>query len=238
MVSKKYTHLFFDLDNTLWDFDTSSRVAMHKTFMHYKIDRQCDSFSLFFDTYSRINIYLWDEYKKGKLLKRELVQQRFQMTFDEMKITGTDAESMNTFYLEEMPLHGRLIPGAEEMLLYLKKRGYTLYIITNGFTEVQYKKLEVSGIHKFFRKVFISEDIKATKPSKEIFQYAVKSANARKIRCVMIGDDYDADITGAINYGIDALYFNPRKLTTGTMIIPEKHYLGEIHSLIEINSIL
>jgi putative hydrolase of the HAD superfamily len=128
VVQKKYTHLFFDLDNTLWDFDTNSRFAMHKTFLHYQLDRQC-SFPLFFDTYSRFNILLWDEHKKGKLIKKELVRQRFQLTFDEMGISGTDAGSMNTFYLEEMPLQGRLIPGTEEMLVYLKKRGYKLYIL-------------------------------------------------------------------------------------------------------------
>jgi len=238
VVSKKYTHLFFDLDNTLWDFDTSSRLAMHKTFMHYQLDRQCALFPFFFDTYSRINILLWDEYKKGKLIKKELVRQRFQMTFDEMNITGIDAVSVNTFYLEEMPHQGRLMPGAEEMLVYLKKRGYTLFIITNGFREVQYKKLEVAGIAKFFEKVFISEEIKATKPSREIFEYAVKSANARKNRCMMIGDDFDADIVGAISFNMDAVYFNPKKLPVGGTIINNKHFLLEINSLTIVNNIL
>jgi putative hydrolase of the HAD superfamily len=238
VISRKYTHLFFDLDNTLWDFDTSSRLAMHKTFLHYSLDRQSDSFPLFFDTYSRINILLWDEYKKGKLLKKELVLQRFQMTFDEMNIAGIDAMSVNTFYLEEMPLQGRLMPGAGEMLVYLKRKGYTLYIITNGFSEVQHKKLEVTGIAKFFKRVFISEEIKATKPSKEIFEYSVKSANARKKSCMMVGDDFDADINGAINFNMDALYFNRGKLSPGRQIINNKHFLGEISSLTEINNIL
>jgi putative hydrolase of the HAD superfamily len=238
VVSKKYTHLFFDLDNTLWDFDTSSRLAMHKTYMHYTLDKQCESFPLFFDTYTRINILLWDEYKKGKLIKRELVRQRFQMTFDEMNITGKDAMSVNTFYLEEMPLQGRLMPGAEEMLVYLKKRGYTLYIITNGFSEVQHKKLEVAGIDKFFEKVFVSEEVKATKPSREIFEYAVKSANARKDKCLMVGDDFDADIVGALKFNMDAVYFNPKKFPLADVIINKNHLLGDLKFLTDINIFL
>jgi putative hydrolase of the HAD superfamily len=235
---KKYTHLFFDLDNTLWDFDTNSRSALHNTFMHYQLDRQCASFSMFFETYTRINIFLWDEYKKGKLIKKELVQQRFQLTFDELKITGTDALSMNAFYLEEMPLQGRLMPGTNEMLEYLKKRGYMMYIITNGFIEVQYKKLEVADIAKFFEKVFISEEVKATKPSKEIFEYAIMSANARKKSCLMIGDDMDADIGGAISFGIDAIYFNPKKLPVPERIMNKNHGVYTITLLTDLNNYL
>lgn len=208
MVRKKYTHLFFDLDSTLWDFDNNSRDAMYNAFLHFQMHRHCTSFLLFFETYCRINMLLWDEFRKGKLVKKDLVRQRFSLTFNELNIAGYDPLALNDFYLREMPHQKRLMPGTEELLPYLKSKGYLLYIITNGFREVQHQKLKLAGIDKYFSKVFISEDIKATKPSPEIFEYAVKSANARKKNCLMIGDDWHADIEGAIGFGMDAVYIN------------------------------
>ncbi|QGY45156.1 noncanonical pyrimidine nucleotidase, YjjG family [Maribellus comscasis] len=202
---KKYRHIFFDLDNTLWDFEKNSKNAMQITFTHFFDDAELP-FVHFFETYSRINDYLWDEYKKRNIQKKELIFLRFKQTFSTHKLSGVEPEEMNAFYLEEMAKQKDLKVGAQEILQYLKKRNYILHIITNGFKEVQYKKLETSGLKLFFKNIFISEDVKVPKPGFEIFEYAIKSSNARKSECLMVGDDWHVDIVGANQFGIDSIY--------------------------------
>jgi len=212
-MQKKYTHIFFDLDNTLWDFGTNSRYAMESVYEQQKIEEQQVCFSHFFEVYERHNEQLWDLYRKKEVVKKELTCLRFQLTFEELNITGFDAQAMNDLYLTEMPKHNFLVDGAAELVKLLKEKGYKLYIITNGFTEVQYNKLKNSGLLPYFDKVFISEAIKAPKPAREIFEYAIKSANAKKELSLMVGDDSEVDVAGAVNFGIDAVHYNPPVLT-------------------------
>jgi len=136
-----------------------------------------------------------------------LTRLRFQNTFAELRLIGVDADEMNTFYLMEMPKQKELNDGVIDILNYLKKKQYHLNVITNGFKEVQYKKIETSGLKLYFDKIFISEEIKSKKPERKIFEYSIKSSNAMKSKSIMIGDDWDVDILGAINYGIDAVYY-------------------------------
>jgi putative hydrolase of the HAD superfamily len=204
-MNKKYNHIFFDLDNTLWDFEKNSKNAMRITFSHFFGGIQL-SFEHFFDVYFEINNHLWDEYKKRNILKKELIHQRFKQTFIECKLSGVGPEEINTFYLEEMAKQKNLKTGALETLRYLKHKKYNLHIITNGFKEVQYKKLETSGLKAFFGNVFVSEDVKVPKPGLEIFEYAIKSSNARKPESLMVGDDWLVDIVGANQFGIDSVY--------------------------------
>lgn len=208
-MQKRYTHIFFDLDNTLWDFKTNSFYALQKSFFEFSIQNQVSDFSLFFEVYSKHNKKLWQAYRQKLIVKKDLTRLRFQNTFDEMKIKGIDAENMNELYLSEMPKQNSLVDDAMVILDYLKSRSYILFIITNGFREVQHKKLETANLTKYFKKVFISEDIKSPKPRREIFEYAVKSANAKKLNSLMVGDDWETDIKGALNFGIDAVFFNP-----------------------------
>lgn len=203
---KKYTHLFFDLDNTLWDFKRNSRNAMLEAFKMFHLESKFD-FDLFFETYAKNNHALWDLYRKNEIGKRELTRLRFQNTFDELALDGIDADEMNTTYLDVMPNQKVLNDGALELLKLLKSKKYNLYIITNGFKEVQTRKLESSGLKPFFNKVFISEEIKTPKPGREIFEYAIKSANAKKSKSLMIGDDWETDVMGAVNFGIDAMHY-------------------------------
>lgn len=205
-MKKKYTHIFFDLDNTLWDFETNSLYAMKETFLHFKLDKKGVDFRFFFETYSKHNQQLWQEYRNGKVVKNELKRLRFQKTFTDLEINDIEPLEMNQFYLTRMPGQTHLVEGTVELLDYLKGKGYFLFIITNGFREVQHKKLETTGLTKYFTKVFISEDIKAPKPSKEIFEYALKSANAKKKKSLMVGDDPIVDIEGAFHFGIDSAW--------------------------------
>lgn len=210
-MKKKYTHIFFDLDNTLWDFETNSQIAMQKTFNHFKINETVHDFTEFFEVYAKNNKTLWEGYRKKIVKKKDLVTRRFQDTFDELKIRGLNPEEVNHYYLKEMPNQNVLLDDAIEVLNYLRGRGYKMFIITNGFKEVQHEKIRNSGLSPYFSKVFISEVIKTPKPGKEIFEYAIKSTNAKKDRCIMIGDDWDVDIQGALSFGIDAIHISRKK---------------------------
>jgi putative hydrolase of the HAD superfamily len=203
---KKYTHIFFDLDNTLWDFRKNSRNAMFEAFQHFGLENYSD-FDLFFETYSTHNHSLWDNYRKNEVTKKELVRLRFQNTFNDMKIIGVDALEMNDLYLTVMPKQTVLNEGVPEILMYLKKKRYILNIITNGFSEVQHAKIKTSGLIPYFDKIFISEEIKSPKPQREIFEYSIKSSNALKKSSIMVGDDWEVDVLGAVKFGIDAIHY-------------------------------
>ncbi len=218
----KYTHIFFDLDNTLWDFETNSENAMKvacSTLLTDKID-----FNVFFETYSEINHQLWDLYRKNGIAKKELTRRRFQDTFEKLGIDGINPEEMNDHYLNVMPDQTLLTEGAIELLDYLKNRFYKMAIITNGFSEVQHRKLETSGLKRYFSGVFISEEVKSPKPEKAIFEHALTSMNARKSQSIMIGDDWEVDVIGACRIGIDAVFF--RKDFLKETDIREEEILG------------
>lgn len=206
LMNKKYTHIFFDLDNTLWDFERNSRNAMYITFNQFKQNTAVE-FNLFFETYTKHNHDLWESYRNNEVGKKDLTRLRFQNTFTELEMKGVDADEMNLLYLTEMPKQKVLNEGVIDILDYLKKKQYQLNVITNGFKEVQYKKIETSGLRTYFDKIFISEEIKSKKPESKIFEHSIKSSNARKSKSIMIGDDWDVDILGAITYGIDAIHY-------------------------------
>jgi putative hydrolase of the HAD superfamily len=209
MSINRYTHIFFDLDNTLWDFRANSFNALKIAYSHFNIEDQYPDYQNFFNVFTEINDLLWSDYRKKLLVKKELQKLRFSMTFERLKIDGIDPLEMDSFYLSEIPKQKNLIDGASHLLQYLKSKGYLLFIITNGFKEVQSEKLKNSGISQYFSRVYISEDIKAPKPDREIFEYAIKSSNARKKNSLVVGDDWESDIIGALNFGIDAVCFCP-----------------------------
>ena len=241
MARKKYTHIFFDLDNTLWDFEQNSYYALQTAFFHFSIDKKGIEYDNFFRVYSAHNHKLWGDYRRQLVMKKELKQLRFQKTFNELNISGIEANEMNAFYLNEMPNQTNLILGAKEILNSLKAKGFVLNIITNGFKEVQYKKLETANLSMYFSKVFISEEVKAPKPSRKIFEYAVKSSNAPKSRSLMIGDDFEVDVKGALNFGIDAVFFNPNYNNANQNLVLNDKKGGNcfvITSLLELDKIV
>lgn len=204
-MKKKYQHIFFDLDNTLWDFEKNSKKAMRISFSNFFTTSEIP-FEQFFDVYSKINHQLWDEYKKRSIQKKDLIYERFKQTFDVCNLSGVEPEKMNAHYLDEMARQKDLKEGAMETIQYLIQKKYVLHIITNGFKEVQFKKMETSGLQPFFSNVFISEAVKVPKPGSKIFEYAVKSSNAKKSASLMVGDDWLVDIIGANRFGIDSVY--------------------------------
>lgn len=214
---RKYEFLFFDLDNTLWDFSSNSREALKETLEKLNLISQVSSFDNYFTIYEQINESLWSDYREKKISKHDLIVERFSRSFGAFKITNLDWEGINHLYLERMALQDKLFTGTFETLENLKAKGYQMHIITNGFKEVQHAKLKNSGLTDFFGKVFISEEIHTTKPHREIFEYALKTTNASKKKSVMIGDSWETDIEGAMAFGIDQIMF----LNNGQNDVPE-----------------
>lgn len=201
-----YRHLFFDLDNTLWDFDRNSQLAMYEVWVRNQLPE--DDFERFFTIYNIHNDRLWAAYREHRITKQELSTQRFSLSLDEAGYAGIDGTGFNYSYLEAMPNQTMLCSGALEILQRLSGR-FRMHIITNGFAEVQHRKMELSGLLPFFDRIFISELVQAPKPSPEIFRHALKSCNARKRESVMIGDSWEVDILGAKAEGIDQIFYNP-----------------------------
>jgi len=206
-LMRTYDHLFFDLDNTLWDFKANSYRAMEITLGQKEILNKLSSFDSYFECYEQINKSLWSDYHSKKISKQTLIVERFSQSLTAFNIIDLDWADLNKRYLENMALQTELFPGTIETLTTLRKRGYQMHIITNGFIEVQYDKIRNCGLAEFFSKIFISEEIQCTKPHKKIFEYALKSTNARKKKSLMIGDSWEADIEGALNFGIDQIMF-------------------------------
>jgi putative hydrolase of the HAD superfamily len=205
---RTYDHLFFDLDNTLWDFTTNSRLAMEQTLIQNELLPRLGSFDIYFQQYEQINHSLWKEYHSKKITKQQLITERFSRSMQSFGIIDYDWKELNSRYLENMALQTQLFPGTIETLTSLKSKGYKMHIITNGFREVQHSKLINCRLHEFFSKVFISEDIQTTKPHRQIFEHALRSTNAQKKRSIMIGDSWDTDIVGALEFGIDQIMFS------------------------------
>lgn len=233
-MNKRYNYIFFDLDNTLWDFEKNSYRAMLIVFNRFDILSNRVSFDDFFQCYSRHNNLLWESYRKKGITKRKLTKKRFQDTFNELDIRGVDPDRMNTEYLMEMPKQNKLLAGARETLSYLKTKNYQLFVITNGFKEVQYNKLINTEIDGYFTKIFVSEEVKSPKPSYEIFEYAIKSSNAKKSKSLMVGDDWDADIIGASRFGIDSAYLNNSSDKDTAVTNPAIYFINKLHDLMDI----
>ena len=225
---KKYVHLFFDLDRTLWDFEQNSYDALSDVYIKFALKEYFSSPQDFIDTYHKHNEHLWSEYRLGNLKKDILRSMRFELTLMEKRLKDPLlAQKIGDEYLEISVIKTRLFPNTLEILEYLRPR-YKLYILTNGFRETQFKKLRNCGLDRYFDQVFTSETIGINKPDVRIFQWAVNSVNARKKECLMIGDDNEVDIAGASSFGIDSVYFNPGRHEGG---IPSTYEIRELREL-------
>lgn len=226
----RYKHLFFDLDRTLWDFDSNSYEALKDIYENHGLASFFEHPDEFISTYHRHNERLWAEYRDGNLTKSKLRSVRFLLTLKEKKINDPYlAEKIGEEYLRLSVLKTNLFPCTHEILEYLQP-SYNLYILTNGFRETQFKKMKNSGLEKYFKHVFTSETIGYNKPHLKIFQWAISSVNARKEECLMIGDDQKVDIAGGNAYGIDTVFFNP---LGENQEIPSKYTINRLDELKE-----
>jgi putative hydrolase of the HAD superfamily len=201
---KTYRHIFFDLDKTLWDFETNSVETFRDIYQKHGLqEKGVDSFEKFLDRYNYHNLMLWDFYRQGKIVKEVLNIRRFALTLHEFGINDNLLSStMAADYINLSPTKTNLFPGTHQVLEYLQK-SYTLHIITNGFEEVQFRKLHHSSLSRYFKEVVTSEDAGVKKPDPEIFAYALRRAGATADESLMVGDDEEVDIEGAGRLGID-----------------------------------
>ncbi|MCF6133082.1 YjjG family noncanonical pyrimidine nucleotidase [Flavobacterium wongokense] len=226
---KNITDIFFDLDHTLWDFDRNSILAFDKIFrQHYPtIDTQ-----KFIEIYAPINQACWKLYQVDKITHEELRYNRLRQSFDAMDYNISDEEinRISHDYIEFLPDNNQLFDGAIEILKYLQPK-YNLHIITNGFAEVQGKKINNSGLGNYFKTITNSEMAGVKKPHRNIFEFALSLANVKKENAIMIGDCIDADVRGAIEFGMEAILFDEKGI----------HDVGgirKINHLLELKNIL
>jgi putative hydrolase of the HAD superfamily len=210
---KKYKHLFFDLDHTIWDFDKNAEEALHELYVLYRLkELGLNSPDLFIETYTRHNHRLWAEYHTGKITKAELREARFRQTFLDL---GLQPEviplGFEDAYVKLCPTKTNLFPDAHETLQYLQSK-YVLHLISNGFRGSTVLKISGTNIGGYFENVIISEVVGVNKPDSAIFEHALSLAAAVKNESLMIGDSLEADVYGALNFGMDAIYFNPNGL--------------------------
>lgn len=205
-------HIFFDLDHTIWDFDRNARETLMELYDSYQLQKLgLSSCQEFIAAYTENNHQLWAEYHLGRITKEQLRTQRFNKTFRQLGVRPDQIPAQfEEDYVRISPTKTNLFMGSEKVLAYLQKK-YTLHIISNGFKETTLTKMNVSGLNPYFRNVIISEDVGVNKPHKAIFEYALNKAAAQKHESIMIGDSLEADIRGAQDYGIKAIYFNPLK---------------------------
>jgi putative hydrolase of the HAD superfamily len=225
-------HIFFDLDHTIWDFDKNAEETLQELYEIYKL-RELGLLSAteFIQRYTENNHSLWAQYHLGLISKELLRAERFRKTFIELGVHPEKVpHQFEEDYVRISPTKTNLFEGAEKVLAYLQKK-YTLHIISNGFRETTLTKMDLSGLNPYFRNVIISEEVGVNKPDKAVFQYALDKANATIEESIMIGDSLEADIYGAMNFGMKAIFFNPLNKEKPVAVNMQISHLEELINL-------
>ncbi len=231
---QKYRHIFFDLDHTLWNFDANAKETLMEVHELFKLaEKDVHPFEYFYTVYLNHNALLWDRYHKGFITSEELKWKRMWRTLLDFKI-GDEilAKDISAKFLDILPTKKILFEHTVEILEYLTGKNYELHLITNGFEKTQWSKINNASLSKYFTQVITSEKSNAIKPAKEIFEYAIKITGANLQESIMIGDNPEADIQGAINAGMDNIFVNH----TGISIKQVPTYT--IYKLAELKNIL
>jgi putative hydrolase of the HAD superfamily len=225
-----YKDLFFDLDHTIWDFELNSKETLWDLHLKYELEAKgINNFDEFYSIYSVHNHKLWDRYSKGFIKQEELRWKRIYLSLLDYKIADEAlSKEMSVDYLTILPDKKNLFPYTIEILEYLKSKDYSMHLITNGFESVQFKKIKNSNLADYFTEVITSEASNSLKPNKEIFEYALKVSNANVETSIMIGDNEDADIQGAINVGMDSIFVNHLQIQPK---VPATHTITHLKEL-------
>jgi len=203
-------HIFFDLDHTIWDFDKNAQETLTELYNEYALHTLgLSSCETFIETYTENNQLLWAEYHMGRITKETLRSERFSKTFIQLGVAPESVpQAFEEDYVRISPTKRNLFAGSEKVLAYLQNK-YTLHIISNGFKETTLTKMDLCNLNPYFSNVIISEDVGVNKPDQAIFEYALQKAGALKQESIMIGDSLEADIRGAQDFGMKAIFFNP-----------------------------
>ncbi|MFL9831871.1 YjjG family noncanonical pyrimidine nucleotidase [Flavobacterium sp. ST-87] len=221
--------VFFDLDHTLWDFDKNSKITFENIFARNHPTVLIDTF---ITHYIPINQACWKLYQYDKITHQQLRYDRLKLSFDAIgyEITDDAIALISEEYIELLTENNHLFDGTLEILNYLSQK-YKLHVITNGFANVQVKKINNAKLNTYFATITNSEMAGVKKPNPIIFEYALDLAKARKESSIMIGDSIDADVLGALDAGIDAIYFNESRQNV-------THAVKQINHLLELKNYL
>ena len=211
-----YKTLLFDLDSTIWDFHSAENYALTKLLEQQGVE----DVEAYIDVYVPMNRAMWRSLEKDEITREELVETRFTKLFDHFGFEK-DGKELASDYEAILKTQGQTYEGAEALLQALRDAGYDLYAATNGITTIQKGRLSNSPIAKYFKKVFISEEVGAQKPSEVFFERVAGAIpNYDKDKAVIIGDSLTADIQGGINAGIDTIWMNLAAKENRTAIKP------------------
>ena len=207
----KYRDIFIDFDDTLYDTHGNAVIALSETFECFHLDRYFEDPQIFYDAYWTANIDLWTQYAKGEITRDYLIVERFHRPLsvgEGIEVTKELCLEMSDKFLDFCASKPGVIDGAHELMDFLKRKGYRMHMCSNGFHEVQYKKLDACGLRDYFDTIILSEDAGVNKPAKAYFDYALRVSGANRETTLMIGDNLQSDILGALNAGLDAMLFN------------------------------
>ena len=206
----KIQHIFFDLDNTLWDHRRNAYLTIKDLFdkeeitLKYNID-----FEEFHSVYHEINERLWEQIRDGEIDKEYLRKHRFYDTFNRFGIDDLELSMyFEEHFLDKILNYNHLVEGAQYILDYLKAKNYTLHIISNGFQEVTERKCILSKIDHYFQTITSADSVGVRKPNPAIFEYSLGLSKAKKEESILIGDDWIADVIGAQQFGMDVIFFD------------------------------
>ena len=196
--------IFLDLDDTILDFHRSEAVALRKTLQSLNVNPTDEVIA----RYSAINLAHWKALERRELTRGEVLTGRFRQLFEEldMNVSPNVAQSLYEKNLSESHF---FVDGAPRLLMTLSQK-YPLYIASNGTTLVQTSRIASSGIGRYFKAVFLSEQLGADKPQIEFFERATGQIEGYNPgEAIILGDSITSDMQGGINAGMHTCWFNP-----------------------------
>lgn len=232
-MSRPYKCIFFDLDHTLWDYETNSCDTLGEIYSSYRLfDRGVEDIQRFHQQFRAVNTSLWNLYDRGVINSDVIRKERFKQILAHFSIVDEKlCEDISLEYLYSCPKKPNLVPRALETLEYLSAH-YAMTVVTNGFEEIQNVKLSAGNIHQFFDHVVTSQKAGYKKPSREIFEYAMQANEVKSNEVVMIGDNLLTDIAGALNASIDAVFYNPARIIHTAEVKHEINCLSELQKIL------
>jgi len=236
MKELRYTDLFIDFDDTLCDTHGNAILALREIFDDFELGHWFDDPQLFYDTYWEANIDLWSRYGKGEITRDYLIVERFRRPLSMgkgLQVTRQLCLEMSDRFLDRCAEKPGVVEGAHELVDYLRASGYRLHLCSNGFHEVQYRKIRSCGFEGCFNSIILSEDAGVNKPARGYFDYAFRMSKANPATTLMIGDGWESDMRGALDYGLDTIFFN--RFPDYPAPQPVTH---EVHALSQIVGIL